>query len=362
MGFHLVTSTRFDFDMFVRRAQEDQGPRHTIHQIAQYLNAEIHQPEENSVTLADRLLSKVFGQPAQWTLARKLSSQLTANDVVYCAGEDVGLPLAILCKFKLDRPQVATYIMAPDRLRSRILMKKFGLADQIRLFTVNDKYKSAYLEKTLDLSDVSVFVLPEQTDANFFTPGLGSLNSTLPLITSAGLEQRDYLTLAEATQNKPVNVKICAFSPNASSKTRTRMPEEIPPNMEIRHYEFSELRDLYRSADIVVISLLENKYSAGLTVLMEAMACNRPVIITSNIGLSNEIISKDLVLGVEPEDVAGLWKAINYLLNNPQEAKDMAQRAYEYFLAHHTSDYYVSELSQRLEVLQNNLELSDHHS
>ncbi len=352
MDFHLATSRAFDFDMFVQRSQDDKGPRHTIHQISQYLSATIQQPDPSSVTPLDHVLSKMIGQPSHWALARRLAKQLRPDDVVYCTGEDVGIPLAILLKLRRDRPKLAISVMAPDRVRPRTLLQRLGLADCIQLFTVTDQYKANYLKNLLNLPDSQVYLLPEQTDARFFTPGEGTIPKSRPLIASAGLEQRDYLTLAQATTDQDVDIKICAFSPNASAGTRTKMPDPIPGNMEIRYFEFDELRDLYRTADMVVVNLLKNQYSAGLTVLMEAMACNRPVIMTRNIGFSSELMDQELVLGVEPGDVSGLKAAIAHVLNNPQEAKEMAQRAHDYFLNHNTSEHYVQFLSQRLQHLK----------
>jgi glycosyltransferase involved in cell wall biosynthesis len=353
MKFHLVTSTKFDFKMFVQRSQKDQGPRHTLYQVSQYLNAEIHQPDPSAATFFDKMLSNIAGQPQHWALARQLIQKLGKGDVVYCAGEDIGLPLATLSKLKPEekRPLLSMSVMAPNRLRVRQLLKQLKLAEIVQLFTVTDQNKANSLKELLDLSPAQVYVLPEQTDAQFFTPALGSLRGSRPLIASAGLEQRDYVTLASAISGRDVDVKVCACSPNASTRTQKAIPEALPANMEMRYFEFYELRDLYRSADVVVISLLRNEYSAGLTVLMEAMACNRPVIMTRNIGLSNELIEKGIVIGVEPGDSEGLWKEIERLISNPQEAEDLAQKAYDYFLAHHTSEQYVEELSQRLRAI-----------
>jgi glycosyltransferase involved in cell wall biosynthesis len=352
MSFHIVTSTVFNFEMFVQRAQEDKGPRHTLHQISQQLDATIHQPDQSAVTPIDKILSKIAGQPAHWALARRLALQLKEEDVVYCAGEDVGIPLAILLRLKPNRPRLAVSVMAPDRFRARKLLKFLGLSESIQLFTVTDQYKADGLKNLMNLSDSRVFVLPEQTDVNFFTPGNGTLPKPRPLIVSAGLEQRDYLTLSRSIQGQDIDVKICAFSPNASSGTRTSMPDPVPTNMEIRYFDFAELRDLYRSADIVVISLLKNRYSAGLTVLMEAMACKSPVIMTRNIGFSSELMDKGLIVGVEPGDEQGLQKAIATLLSDPQAAQAMAQRAYDHFLTHNTSEHYVDLVCQQLKQLE----------
>ncbi|HAG81570.1 MAG TPA: hypothetical protein DCL61_10470 [Cyanobacteria bacterium UBA12227] len=51
-------------------------------------------------------------------------------------------------------------------------------------------------------------------------------------------------------------------------------------------YEWPELVQLYRDADIVVIILVENKFAAGIQVMHEALACRRPVTITRTQGMS----------------------------------------------------------------------------
>ncbi|MEM9859911.1 MAG: glycosyltransferase, partial [Bacteroidota bacterium] len=82
-----------------------------------------------------------------------------------------------------------------------------------------------------------------------------------------------------------------------------------------------------------------------LTVLMEAMACCRPVIITKNVGLAKDLVDKGLVIGTEPGDILGMRTAIQELLSNPEKASALAQKAYDYFLARHTSEYYVKFMS-----------------
>lgn len=347
MGFNLATSIVFDFNTFIRRAEADQGPRHTIYQIAERLEAKIHQPHQEGVSVFDKLLSKLVGKPEHWTLARQLIKGLNQDDTVYCCGEDIGLPLAILAKLKSHPLKLVVHVMAPHRSRFQGLVKLLNLGQSIKLFTVTDKQKADIISNLVP--GAQVFVVSEQTDACFFTPGTGKIAKNCPLIASAGLEQRDYLTLALATQEKDLDVKICAFSPNASPQQRRNLPDPIPVNMEIRYFDFVELRDLYRSADIVVISLLQNNYSAGLTVLMEAIACGKPVIMTENMGLTTEFIEKGLILGTTPGDAKALEKAIDYLLSNPEIARAMAEQAHSYFLSHHTSEHHVNQICRQLE-------------
>lgn len=350
--FHILTSTKFDFEHFVTRAALGQGPRHTIWQLKERLNAQVHQPdfEDNSlVSSLDKLLAKIIGRPHHWALARQVLAQTGSDDVIYCCGEDNGLPLALLASFKKDRPRLVVNVMCPERWRPKLLLKWFQLYRTINAFTVNTALKAQTLRDMLNLSEDGVTCLAEQTDKQFFYPEPGTIEKHRPLIASAGLEQRDYVTLAQATHQLDLDVKVCAVSPNATSKTRCRIPEPPPQNMEMRYFDWVELRDLYRSADIAVVSLVNNTYSAGLTVLMEAMACRRPVIITKTIGLATEMAEQGLVWGVQPDSPEELKAAIVHVLGHPEEARARAEAAYQHYLENHTSEQHIEQVSRLLQ-------------
>lgn len=343
MKYHVVLSKPFDLANFNQRAEAGHCPRHTMWDLSQQLDATVHKPENHPITAIDRTCSRIAGQPEHWALGRALVSQLTEDDFVYCLGEDVGLPLAILCKLMGKRPKLAMAVMAPDRPRVRGALQLFGLSSQIDLFLTNTKVKSDSLCRYLQIGSDRVFIFSEQTDVRFFTPGDPSPDKVRPIIASAGLEQRDYQTLAEATHDLDVDVKICAVSPNATTK-QSRFPNPMPSNMAAQHYDWPDLRQLYRDADVVAISLLENQYSAGLTVLMEAMACRRPVVMTRTTGLAEQLIDRGFVMGVKPGDAAGMRQAIVHLLNNPEEAEALAQRGYELVQQEHTSELHIEKV------------------
>jgi glycosyltransferase involved in cell wall biosynthesis len=112
-----------------------------------------------------------------------------------------------------------------------------------------------------------------------------------------------------------VNVKICAASCAAKS-AETSFPKVMPANMEARYYDWVEFRQLYRDADIVVVPLMDNTYSAGAAVVLEAMACRKPVILTSTPGRNTAFRDEGVVMGVPIGDAASLREAIVSLLNN----------------------------------------------
>lgn len=348
MGYHIVMSKAFDLKGMAEKAEQDVSPRHVLWTLHHKLNAEIHQPNSECVSVQDKLLARITGSPEHWALARSLVAKLQADDVVFCAGEDVGIPLAMLCRMTKKRLKVAISVMAPERLRFRTCLKVFQLKNNINLFLTNTASKSKFLREEFSLFEQQVYQLPEQTDEKFFKPGSRSSQKARPLIFSAGLEQRDYKTLAAATKDLEVDVKVCAISPNASKSTRAEFPEEIPENMTFQPYDWPDFRWMYQNADVVVVSLLQNHYSAGLTSAMEAIACRRPTVLTRTPGFGEELIARGVVVGVEPGDAAGMRQAILNLLEKPEEAEALAEKAYQYFLAHHTSTQFAETLADRL--------------
>jgi glycosyltransferase involved in cell wall biosynthesis len=318
--------------------------------LSQRLGAVIHQPGTRPVLPLDTMRAKIAGRPEHWALARTLSEQLKSDDLIFCTGEDVGIPIATLCGAKPERPKIVVFIHNIDRTRGRLALKLFRLADRVDLFIACARPQIDFLHRYLQLPESRLCMLPDQTDTTFFTPGPASPDKRRPIIASVGLEKRDYRTLAEATSDLDVDVKISGFSRDASALAQA-FPKTMPDNMSRRFYEWPELLQLYRDADIVVVSLVENKYAAGIQALLEAMACGRPVVVTRTQGLSEYLAPSGIATVVNPGDPFGLRQAIVSLLNNPQEAEAQAQGGHEVVLKQHNSDQYIEYLATRLALV-----------
>ncbi len=351
MKYHIALSRPFDLEQFHKNAEAGLSPRHTMWELSQTLQATVHQTELEAVKPIDRLTAKLISQPQHWALARHLSQTMSQDDAVFCTGEDIGIPLASLNRLKSNRCKLAVQVMEPSRIRVKTAIQGFGLGQSIDLFLTNTQAKAEVLCRKLHLPDHQVQLLREQTDVKFFFPEAATLGKSRPMIACTGFEQRDYKTLAAATQDLDLDVKICAASPNASANTRVAFPEVMPANMAQHPQEWRQFRQLYRDADLVVVSLLYNTYSAGLTSLMEAMACRRPVIITRTPGLASRLIDAGVVTGVMPGDAAEMQQAILELLNHPERAEAQAQAGYERLLKEHTSEQYVESLTYQLQAL-----------
>lgn len=274
--------------------------------------------------------------------------QLTAEDVVFCTDENVGLPIATLCGRKEKRPKIVLFVHNLNRVRGRLALKLFEACKRVDLFMTASYQQADFLRNYLNLPEHRVCLFPYQpTDTSFFKPQIFATDKLRPLIASGGLEQRDYRTLIAATESLNVEVKISAASPIKTIDSQT-FPEVIPANISYGYYDWKSLVELYCNADIVVITLYPNNFQAGLSTLFEALACRKPVIITRASGIIQELIDAKAVLGVNPGDCNGLRQIINALLTNPQQREAIAQKGYQMVLERYNRHVYVKALVEQL--------------
>ena len=348
LKYHFALGRSIDLESIDRDAKFRKCPRHVLWQINQQLGGVvIHRPGQASILPIDRLRAKIIGRPEHWALARVLASKLTDEDLIFCSGEDVGIPVATLCGNKRSRPKIVVFIHSIDRPRGWAALKLFSASDRIDLFVTNAQTQVDFLRSYLRLPESRIYMILEQTDTAFFTPGLVSKDKQRPIIASVGLEYRDYRTLANVTQDLDIDVKISGFSQDAPTLAKL-FPKTMPVNMSRKFYDWQDLVQLYRDADLVVLNLLENKATAGVTTLLEAMSCRRPVVVTQTKGLSDYLQVPGTVTCVQPGDSAGLRQAIVNLLQNPQKAEAQAQRGYELVVKQHNSEHYAEALARRL--------------
>ena len=349
MRYHIALSRPSDLELTAQNAQAGKYPVNVIWDISQLLKAKVHLPIADSVSPLDIIRSKIIGTPQHWALARSLSKQLQRDDVIFCTDEDVGFPIATLCGAKVAPPKIAVFVHNINQLQGRLAFKLLNVQEWVDLFLTISPVQADFLRSSLSLPQKRVCQVVEAppTDISFFTPGPVSPKKLRPLIGSGGLEKWDYQTLADATQDLNVDVKICTFSPHTKPSKRA-FPKVMPSHMSCRFYDLCELVQLYRDSDIVVVSLFENNFQAGLTTLFEAMACRRPVIVTRSSGIIGDLIDAGIVTGVNPRDPIELKQAIIKLLNEPQKASAQAQRGYELVLNEFNHHKYIQALVTKL--------------
>lgn len=347
--YFISLATRFDLQAMEESAALGQSPRHFLHRVQQKLSANLYNPGDVTPSLLDRLGGRLLSTPDQWAVARSLTREAHDGDVIFAHDND-GLVIALMALFRRKRLGILLSTMSPERGRFRLATGRLRLGRRIGRFLVNTEDKATTLH-SLGIDRDRIWVGREQTDTEFFTPGPPSSAKSRPMIFSAGREQRDYATLAAATADLDVDVRICAASPNATTQTSVAYPDPVPANMSFGPYPWPDFVQAYRDADIVVVPLLPHTYSAGLTVAMEAMACARPVVATNVPGGMADLIAAGIVTGCEPSNPSSLRAAIVELLEHPERGAEQARRGYERVMAEHRSDQLVDDVVNEMQAL-----------
>ncbi|HEX5660637.1 MAG TPA: glycosyltransferase family 4 protein [Polyangiales bacterium] len=348
--FHIVLSRTFDLEAMEQGATADKNPRHAMRTLAKDLDATVYDPSLEKPTWLDRVLGKLVATPEHWAMARRVVKTLGDDDVVFALGAE-GMSFPLVSMLRRERPAFGLSLMSPDNKRMRMLLRMPLVARCVDLVVVSNEHKRGLVRELTSVSGERVFVLPEQTDTRFFRPGATAQSRKRPLIFSPGLEQRDYRTLAEAVRGMDVDVLVCAMSPNAVQKSAA-FPEELPPNMTVKPLPWREFRQAYRDADLVVVPLRENLYSAGSTVVMEAMACRKPVIITAIPGIAADFAARDLLLTAPAGDAEAMRGQIMRMIADPALRESYAQRGFDAVMREHTLEFVMLQLAKRLADLR----------
>ena len=348
MTFHIVLPRPMRLPETADEALQHQAPRHSMWLLRNSLSATLREPDGSGSVAIDKLRAMIAPPVSLWGLARKIQREAARGDVVFCSSEAGGLQLAALCANSSRRPRLALFVHNVDRPRARFALKFWRMAKSVDLFLACSATQVLFLREFLRLPEDRVRHVWDHTDTRFFTPGPVSAEKARPLIVSVGLEQRDYKTLAAATQDLDVDVRISGFSKDAAAMART-FPEPMPANMSRRFYAWPELVQLYRDADVVVVSCHENRYAAGVQSLMEAMACGRPVIATATVGL--EAYLGDPIIPIPPGDAVQMRAAIQASLADRADAAARALRGRALAAERYAMERYVDEIGSALRAL-----------
>jgi hypothetical protein len=347
--YHIAFGSPIDAAKTARDAEAGTAPRHFMLEVGKRLHARLWEPdiaaEPSERTLGDRIAAI---RPSTAAQAEALVATVGDNDVVFCNSEGASLPIADRLSRAGKRTKLASFVH--NLLRPRITALRTLtpiLKRHDALFVVSQSLAGTLSQKLR--AGVNVQFIREQTDDQFFSPGEKSGNSARPVVVSVGMEQRDYGTLAEATGALDVDIRISGFSKDTRVTDRA-LPATLPENMDQRFYEWRDLAQLYRDADIVVAPVFENSYAAGITTILEGMAARRPVIATRSTGLAG-LFPDDAVRWVPPGDAEALKREITNLLGQRTQRDALVERATTLFEAGHTLNGQAADMAERLRVL-----------
>lgn len=336
------------------RVAAGEEPRRDYDQLQAALDADILFPDDACRTRIGRFLARRAG--VRVALAWAAFTRRHGYDVIYTDGENVGLPLALLLKFSGARPRRPRHVMLTHYLSTGVkrLLFRLGAGSRVDTLIVHSSAQRELAVGRLGMPRARVALLPYFADDRFWRPASSAIfdsSDGTPTICAVGLEFRDYSTLAAAVRDLNVSVRIAAASHWSHHSAFAASPE-LPPNVAVNSYTYLPLRELYSQSRFVAVPLHDVDNQAGITVILEAMAMGKAVVVTATRGQTDVIrdprddgrgplarawwpgfvdhpeVAEQFAhlptgLYVAPNDPADLRRALQYLLDHPALAEEM---------------------------------------
>jgi glycosyltransferase involved in cell wall biosynthesis len=138
--------------------------------------------------------------------------------------------------------------------------------------------------------------------------------------------------------------------PSSRLELVTHDPLVVPAELGVKHDSVShpELRRLYGRAAVVAVTLKPNLHISGATSILEAMACERPVVVTAYTGYEEYVADGETGVLVPPGDEEAFAAAMRDLLEDPERAREMGRAGRKAIEERFSSERTMAELAQIL--------------
>lgn len=291
-------------------------------------------------SLETQLRSDIYLATLSWLRSRR-------HSLVFAWSERVGIPLAAYKRVIRSKDRFVTMFHCWSE-RQELAVTKLDLFSAMDQIVVHCRSMKENLVR-LGASEDQVKLIHYSIDQNFFSP-LREVEQIPNMIMSIGEPRsRHYPLLFEAVDGLPVNLSVAGFGQWYAREKHNSLKGPVPQNvMMTKHLPQAELRKLYASSQFVVLPIRDLVYSAGATAALEAGSMGRAVIAFRSQGITDYIIDGETGILVEPENMAALRDAIQFLLSHPREAKRLGQNARQRILEQFTLENYVSNIADLL--------------
>lgn len=261
-------------------------------------------------------------------------------------GEHLGIPLGMALGASRRRVPHVVIGHHLDTPRKRLLFWALGAGRHIDRVLVHSPRQQEVATRELGLDPDRVFVLPYAVDTEFWEPGAGE-PACRPTIASAGIEHRDYRTLAAAVSGLEARLQVSIGSTH-SPQSRGLLPERWPHQAEVGFAPPAELRRRYLEATVVAVPVVETEFPAGITTLLEAMSMGKPVVVSGTRGMRGIVRDGETGLLVPPGDPAALHRALARLLEDDLLRRRLAAQARAFAVQHAGVERFAADLAQHL--------------
>jgi glycosyltransferase involved in cell wall biosynthesis len=298
--------------------------------------------------------------------ATALASVRTANraDVVFSTVDTVGIPLMLLKRAgRLRPPLVYAAIGLPERLarlRSERMRRLYAAslgtcaaviayseAEAADLRTWLAKYGVGVRPVGSDpgaVPSAHVEFVPFGVDSRLFAPA--SAAGAVDVVSVGADPHRDFALLVRiATRLPDVSFRIVTTADQARGLTPT--PDNVSLETDL---PFEEMRHRLAEATLVALPVRENSYSGATTVLLQAMALEKPVVVTrtSAIATGYGLVDGENCRLVAPGDEEAFERALTDVLRDDWHARALGASARTTVERELTWERYVDRIEELL--------------
>lgn len=269
-------------------------------------------------------------------------------DAIFTNGENVGIFLALLLRLSgKKRPGHVTIGHRLSTGKKKLFFGTLKLWQEMDTIFVYATTQKKHGETQLGIPAQRIALIPFHADTHFWKPQTKTTEDPT-LISAAGLEWRDYPTLLAAADHLPsTRFRLAAASPWSKHQDETQK-RALPGNVEARRYEYGELRDLYTTSAIVAVPLYENDFQAGITAILEGMACGKVVVTSRTEGQTDAIVDGVNGLYVPVGDPGAWEKVIRHLQENPSRRAELGTEARHWVEQNATLERWVENICRAL--------------
>jgi glycosyltransferase involved in cell wall biosynthesis len=302
-------------------------------------------------TSAKRAVERAGGYGGDF--ATVLASVGAANraEVVFSTVDTVGLPLVLAGRGGLVRPPlVYAAIGLPERLAQlRSERVRSGYADALGRCSAILAYSerevadlTAWLRERGRSTEVSF--VPFGADTAALQPS--DLPPTRDVVSVGADPHRDHELLLEVARALP-----SASFTLVAGRDGARALRDAPTNLELEvDIPFDAMRQRLEEARVVALPVRENTYSGATTVLLQAMALAKPVVVsrTSAIATGYGLVDGENCRLVEPGDAVAFVKSVGDVLRDDLHARALGASARVTVERDLSWDRYVSRIEEHL--------------
>lgn len=267
-------------------------------------------------TFLNKVFTKIFSIPIISIFLLYLSrKKLNKSKVIVLTTNTQGILFSIAKKLKIIKSEIYYIIMGSVKYDS----SKLSIYIYSKLFSETNLIFQS--ENELDfvqkkIPKLNKFFVPFGVNHNFWTNDLSSNENKNNYILSIGNDlSRDHQSLIDCWKiNYPELIII------TSLKVKNNKPNVkiLKGDWKTKIYSDYEIREFYRNSLFVIVALKPNIDASGQSVVLQAMSCAKPVILTKTIGFwdKNHFIENQNIIFVKENNHNDLNAKVEKLIHN----------------------------------------------